>query len=55
MESPGRIGYLTIITKTKPESRTPISAKLLDFKSEVDKDIHIINAKVLRMAVDSKQ
>ena len=49
MESPGRIGYLAIITKAKPECRAPISAKLLDFKSEVDNDIHILNTKILRI------
>ena len=36
-------------SKAKPECKVPFSAKLLNFKSEVDKDIHIVNAKILRI------
>ena len=49
MESPGRIGYLAVITKIRSQSKAPISAKLLDFKSEIDNDIYIVNAKILRI------
>lgn len=48
MENPQKMGWIAVLTKTKPESREPINIKLFDFKNEVDRELSYLSRRILR-------
>ncbi len=48
MENPRKSGWISILTKIKPESREPLIVGLLDFKNEVDGEIRLLKNRILK-------
>ncbi len=48
IRNPYKIGYIVVVTKVKPRSEEPIELELLDFKSEIIREINYITRRILR-------